>query len=208
MCSVFRQILLQQCLERTDPGTALVAVSDHPPTFFSSWNLWNQPLSCSPPPWPTNFFSFLFFFSLKFLITYHPRALGFLNLFQWGGGYHQTPGQCASACLLHLPFSGLLFRPPQRGSGPLGPLFFPTKPRRSSKRGSGLSSSANHCCSCSLPFLNVLKPSQVIEWRETQPTVEVPVLTENNLKHTLVDRTSQVLPLQTPTSVTARRATH
>ena len=184
-----------------------------PSNVFSSWKLWNQPLSSSLPPWPTNFFLsfflfFFFFLSLKFLITYHPQALGFLNLFQWGGGYHQTPGQCASACLLHLPFSGLLFWPPQCGSGLLGPLFFPTKPHRSSKRESGLSSSANQWCSCSLPFLNVLKPSQVIEWRETQPTVEVPMLTENNLKHTLVDLTSQVLPLQTPTSVTAGRATH
>lgn len=86
--------------------------------------------------------------------------------------------------------------------------FFPHKTAQEQQEESGLSSSANQCCSCSLPFLNVLKPSQVIEWRETQPTVEVPVLTENNLKHTLVDRTSQVLPLQTPTSVTAGRTTH
>lgn len=91
--------------------------------------------------------------------------------------------------------------------GRLGHFFSPQN-RAGAARGVRPLLSANQCCSCSLPFLNVLKPSQVIEWRETQPTVEVPVLTENNLKHTLVDRTSQVLPLQTPTSVTAGRTTH
>ena len=67
MCSVFRQILLQQCLERTDPGTPLVSVSDHPPTFFPAGTFGishsavlhhlNQPISLF----------FFFFLSLKFL---------------------------------------------------------------------------------------------------------------------------------------------
>ena len=41
-----------------------------PSNVFSSWKLWNQPLSSSLPPWPTNFFLsfflfFFFFFELK-----------------------------------------------------------------------------------------------------------------------------------------------
>ena len=69
MCSVFRQILLQQCLERTDPGTPLVSVSDHPPTFFPAGTFGishsavlhhlNQPISL-----------FFFFFELKIPIIH------------------------------------------------------------------------------------------------------------------------------------------
>ena len=39
-------------------------------------------------------------------------------------------------------------------------------------RGSQASSRANQCCGCSLPFQNVLKPSQVTEWGGTQPIVK------------------------------------
>ena len=76
-----------------------------------------------------------------------------------------------------------------------GHFFFPRKRRRSSKRESRRSSSANQCCSCSLPFQNVLEPSQD-EGGETQDTVEVPC-SENNLKH-LVERTAQALPCRPP----------
>lgn len=50
------------------------------------------------------------------------------------------------------------------------------------------------------------KPSQVTGWGGTQLIVKSPVLTENNLKHALAGSPSQVLPLQTPPSVTARKA--
>ena len=45
------------------------------------------------------------------------------ELFHWGGGHCQPPGQHTSAGLLHQPLSGLLFWPQRRGSGGHGPLF-------------------------------------------------------------------------------------
>lgn len=86
----------------------------------------------------------------------------------------------------------------------LGHFFFPHKTAEEQQEGVTSLFKCKSACSCSLPFQILLKPSQD-EWGETQHTVEVPC-SENNLKHPC-DRTSQVLPLQTPTSVTAGRAT-
>ena len=136
------------------------------------------------------FLFFFFFLSLKFLITYQPWALGFLRLIPVR---RRLPSAWSTRlCVPPLTFLWASFSTPTAWLRRAQATFFsPRKRRRSSKRESRRSSSANQCCSCSLPFQNVLEPSQD-EGDETQDTVEVPC-SENNLKH-LVECTAQALP--------------
>lgn len=60
-------LLLQQCLDGTDPETPVPPASNHPPIFFASHNFWNQPLSYPRPPEPANTM-----FSVYLLIANQP----------------------------------------------------------------------------------------------------------------------------------------
>lgn len=55
-------LLLQQCLDRTDQGTPLQALT--PSNLFSSRKLWNQLFGYPQPPGHANTIFFFFFFSL------------------------------------------------------------------------------------------------------------------------------------------------
>ena len=174
-----------------------------PSNLFSSWNLWNQPLSCSPPPRPANFFFFFFFLSLKFLITYQPWALGFLRLIPVR---RRLPSAWSTRlCVPPLTFLWASFSTPTAWLRRAQATFFsPRKRRRSSKRESRRSSSANQCCSCSLPFQNVLEPSQD-EGGWNPGHRGSPVLREQ--PETPCGAHGPGSALQTPTSVTPGRAT-
>ena len=100
MCSPVPQIclLLQQCLDGTDPGTPLAPASDHSPTFFpvptfgvSHSAILGHQDQLTP------------FFELNSLLPITPELPDSSELFHQGGGRHQLPGQHASAGLLHLP---------------------------------------------------------------------------------------------------------
>ena len=187
--------MLQQCLDRTDSGTPLVSASDHPPTFspVGTFGISHSAVLHHLDQ-PTSFSSSSFFFELK--IPYYLSTMS--------SGIPQTYSSEAEAVvsLVKAPVRAstylslsLFFDPHSVAPEGSGHFFFPRKQRRSSKKGSRRSSSANQCCSCSLPFQNVLEPSQD-EGGETQDTVEVPC-SENNLKH-LVERMAQALPCRPP----------
>lgn len=96
-------LLLQQCLDGTEPGTPLLPASDYPPTSFPIANfrtfsaipgLWDQPALC---------------FELNSLLPNNHELSDPSELFHRSGGRYQLPGQPASAGLLHLPLSGFYF---------------------------------------------------------------------------------------------------
>ena len=117
-------LLLQQCLDGTDPGSPFPPASDHPPTFGVSHSSIHPPtfgvshsaiLSHRDQPTP--------FFESNSLLPINHELPDSSELFHRGGGRRQPPGQHTCAGLLHLPLSGLLFRPRRCGSGGRGPLF-------------------------------------------------------------------------------------
>ena len=89
-----------------------------PSNLFSGCSLWNQPLSCpqtSGPETP--------FFELNFLLLINHELQDSSELFHWGGGSRQLPGQNGSVGLLYILVSGLVFQPGQCGSGGVGHFF-------------------------------------------------------------------------------------
>ena len=111
-------LLLQQCLDGTDPGMPFAPASDHPPTLFPVTTFGvshSSILGHRDQPTP--------FFELNSLLPINRELPDSSELFHRGVGRRQPPSQHASAGLLHLPLSGLLFRPRRCGSGGRGPLF-------------------------------------------------------------------------------------
>ena len=97
-----------------------------PSNLFSSCNLGNQPLSCFSG------MSTHHFFKLNFLLLINHELPGSSELFQRGGSLRRPP-EHASAGLLHLPLSGLLFQPWQQGYGRVWTTFSANWPRRSAR---------------------------------------------------------------------------
>ncbi|XP_067581525.1 zinc finger MYM-type protein 6 isoform X3 [Pseudorca crassidens] len=115
------------------------------------------------------------------------------ELFHQGGGLRQSPGQPASAGLLHVPLSEHPFPPWSCGSGECGPLL------------PSLLKMQNQRSGCIL-FQGVQKLSQD-EWGKTLDAMEATMVVEKSLNQALLDLHTLVLPVQTPISVTSWRIT-
>lgn len=108
-------LLLQECLEGTDPRMPLLPSSNLPTTSFPIeifGTIFSAILCLLDQPTP-----------LFELIADQPWAPRFLRITPVRWNCCKGPGQHASAYLLHLPFSGLLFPLQQCGSRELSHIF-------------------------------------------------------------------------------------
>ena len=111
-------LLLQQCLDRTDPGTPLLPAPCPPSDLLSKHRLQShlsRPSSASETSQHQ-------FSDLNSSLPSNHKPPGSSALFHSGGGCQQPPGHPASAGPLHLPRSGLLAWPQRCGPAGPGPL--------------------------------------------------------------------------------------
>ncbi|TKC44403.1 hypothetical protein EI555_007278 [Monodon monoceros] len=104
------------------------------------------------------------------------------ELFHRGGGRSELPGQHASAGPLHLPLSGLLFRPQRCGSGRRGPLL----QQVGDTKHTSLEDTKPARQLGPLPGHTVQKPFQH-EWSKTADAMEATVVMEKNLNRAMLD---------------------
>ena len=189
MCSAAPRIclLLQQCLDGTDPGTPLAPASDHPPTFFPvATSGVSHPAVHDHQDQPTFFNSLL------------PTRL-LPNLSSQIRQNYSTEVEAAVNRLVNMQLRASVAL---EGVG----HFFCELAKEKREGAERLFKLQNQRDSRAL-FQDVQKPSQD-EWGKTQDAMEAALLLEKNLSQALLDLHGLASArAETPTSVTSWRTT-
>ena len=170
-------LLLQQCLDGTDPGKPLAPASDHPPTFFQS-----------QPPESATQLSAITGTSHHFLTPYYYRPIMSSQIRQnYSSEVEATVNRLvnmqprASYTYLSLDFYFDRDDVALEGVG----HFFRKLAKEKCEGTERLLKLQNQRGGCAL-FLDVQKPSQD-EWGKTQDAMEATFLVEKNLNQALLD---------------------